>query len=67
MWCGPGPAETEVRVSLVFPKWVNAVPAAVVVGGGFAAVTVIAGGWYYMNPKYTEVGYEPEQRVVYNH
>ena len=54
-------------MSLVFPKWTNAIPAAVVVGGGFATLAVVAGGWYYMSPDYTEVGYEPDQPVDYSH
>ncbi len=54
-------------MSLVFPKWTNSIPAAIVVSAGFAGVAVIAGGWYYMTPDYTEVGYEPEQPVNYSH
>lgn len=54
-------------MSLVFPKWTNAIPAAIAVGGGLATVAIVAGGWYYMTPDYTEVGYEPIQPVDYSH
>lgn len=54
-------------MSLVFPKWINAVPAALVVGAGVTTLGVVAGTWYYATPDYTEVGYEPEQPVAFSH
>lgn len=54
-------------MSLVFPKWTNAIPAAIVATGGIGSVAVVAGTWYYATPDYTEVGYEPEQPVAFSH
>lgn len=48
-------------MSTIFPRWTNALPtvmAAALVGG----LTLVVGGvWYYVTPKYWEVGYMPTQ------
>lgn len=48
-------------MSLIFPKWMNALPTAGAIGsmGGLAAV--VAGVWYWATPNFWEVGYQPEQ------
>jgi hypothetical protein len=54
-------------VAQLFPKWTNHLPTLVAVG----TVAVVLGGvgfvWYYFSPWYTDVGYRPDQPVVYSH
>ncbi len=51
----------------IFPKWSNRIPP---IAAG-AVVLLLAGVvgffWYYGSPKYTDVGYRPEQPVPYSH
>lgn len=54
-------------MSILFPRWTNALPAVVAVVGGGSATLVAAGVWYYFTPSYWEVGYEPNQPVDYSH
>jgi hypothetical protein len=51
----------------IFPRWSNLLPIKIlicvlVLGGGVAS-----GVWYYLNPAYTRVGYEPIQPVPFSH
>ncbi len=48
-------------MSVIFPKWMNAVPTAMAVLGAFGATTVLAGVYHYFTPKFWEVGYMPTQ------
>jgi Cytochrome c7 and related cytochrome c len=48
-------------VSVIFPKWMNAVPTAMAVLGAGGATTVIAGVYHYFTPEFWEVGYMPTQ------
>jgi hypothetical protein len=54
-------------VSLIFPKWTNAIPTAAAIGGGGALLSVIGIVWYYFTPEFWRVGYEPQQPVNYSH
>ena len=51
----------------IFPEWTNKLPVYLLV----ASLVVVLGGvgffWYYGSPKYTDVGYRPEQPVKYSH
>ncbi len=51
----------------IFPTWINKLPLAVVVGGGFFSVAAVGGAWYFFSPEYTDVGYQPVQPVAYSH
>ena len=51
----------------LFPKWANSVPLKLVIIILVLGVTAVAGVTYYFTPKYTRVGYMPEQPVAYNH
>lgn len=42
-------------------------PLRILVGLVVVATTVTAGAWYYLTPKYTDVGYMPTQPVPYSH
>lgn len=50
-----------------FPRWFNKLPLIAAVAGLVAPVVAIAGIWYYGSPKFTDVGYRPEQPVPYSH
>ncbi len=54
-------------MSLVFPKWTNAIPAVLVGGLGATAFAVVVGTWYYATPDFFEIGYQPEQPVAFSH
>ena len=54
-------------MSQLFPKWANKVPMklqAVLVVKLFA---IVFGIWYFFSPKYTDVGYTPDQPIAYSH
>lgn len=51
----------------IFPRKANALPAVSLMGalgGGLVVVLVV---WYFFSPKFTDVGYQPEQPVPYSH
>lgn len=51
----------------IFPKWSNRIPLyaiIIIIVVGIAKVGFI---WYYWSPKYTDVGYQPQQPVPYSH
>ncbi len=54
-------------MTVIFPKWTNKLPtfaaAAAVCGGAFVTFVV----WFWFSPKHTDVGYAPEQPVLYSH
>ena len=51
-----------------FPSWHNIVPPIFfLVVGPVATILAIGGVWYYFSPKFTDVGYMPEQPVHYSH
>ncbi len=52
----------------VFPEWSNSVPPIFfLVIGPVATVLAIGAVWYFFSPKFTDVGYMPEQPVPYSH
>jgi hypothetical protein len=59
-------AEARI-VSLIFPRWANAVPGAIAAALGLFGATAVATVWYYFTPNYWEVGYRPDQPVDYSH
>ena len=54
-------------MSQVFPKFANKVPAGIGAMLGLVSLAVIVGITYYFTPKFWEVGYAPEQPVLYSH
>jgi hypothetical protein len=54
-------------MSDIFPKWTNRLPLQILVGAALTGSAVVAGVWYYFTPKYTRVGYEPQQPVAFSH
>lgn len=51
----------------LFPRWINRTPLALAAAAPVAAGAVVFGVWYWFSPKYTDVGYAPEQPVAYSH
>ena len=51
----------------IFPRWTNQLPLYLAAGGLAAGGLVAAGIGYFFSPKYTDVGYQPEQPVAYSH
>jgi hypothetical protein len=51
----------------LFRKSANELPAKIIVGLLVVAATAVASITYYFTPKYTRVGYMPQQPVPYNH
>ena len=51
----------------IFPRWTNTLPLQVVVALGVMGLGVSAAVSYYFTPKYTRVGYQPDQPVPYDH
>lgn len=51
----------------LFPRKANALPTLSLLGvvGGAVALTFLV--WYYFSPRFTDVGYMPEQPVPYSH
>jgi hypothetical protein len=54
-------------VAQIFPKWSNKVPPILLVSVLVIVAGVVGFFWYYGSPKYTDVGYRPEQPVPYSH
>lgn len=51
----------------IFPKWTNRLPLQIILGAVLLGATVVAGVSYYATPKYTRVGYMPQQPVPFDH
>lgn len=51
----------------LFPRWTNKTPLYILIGLVLLAIFTIALLWYYGSPKYTDVGYRPDQPVAYSH
>lgn len=48
-------------MSLIFPKWMNALPTLAAVGAVTGLIGVSVGGWYWLTPDFYETGYQPKQ------
>ena len=54
-------------MAVIFPRWTNRIPPMLAVGGGLVSVCAVAFIWYYFSPRYTDVGYQPQQPVAFSH
>jgi hypothetical protein len=55
-------------LSVLFGKWMNALPTVLAAGALGGLVTVVGGFWYYATPNYWQVGYMPTQPGLgFNH
>jgi len=54
-------------MAAIFPKWTNRLTLILIISFALSAAGVIAGVWYYFTPKYTRVGYAPQQPVAFSH
>lgn len=48
-------------MSVIFPKWMNALPTLGAVGAVGGVIAVSVGTWYWATPDFFEVGYSPTQ------
>lgn len=48
-------------MSVLFPKWMNALPTVAAIASVTGLTTVVFGTWYWATPDFWEVGYMPEQ------
>lgn len=51
----------------LFPRKANAFPALSLLGVTGGALLLIVVIWYYFSPRFTDVGYQPDQPVPYSH
>lgn len=51
----------------LFPRKANAFPALSLLGVTGGALLLIVVVWYYFSPRFTDVGYQPDQPVPYSH
>lgn len=51
----------------IFPKWTNKLPILLAVCVLLLLVSIVIVIWWFGSPKYTDVGYQPEQPVPYSH
>lgn len=51
----------------IFPEWTNKLPLILLIVAIGGAVGGVGFFWYYGSPKYTAVGYRPDQPVEYSH
>lgn len=51
----------------IFPRWTNQLGLALAVGVPALVVGITLSIWYWFSPKYTDVGYAPEQPVQFSH
>jgi len=54
-------------MSAIFPRWTNRLPRLIIIGAVLVGTALVAGGWYYLTPKYSRVGYKPIQPVGFSH
>lgn len=54
-------------MSDIFPKWTNHLPIKVAIGAALVAGAISAGAYYYLTPRYANVGYQPIQPVAFSH
>ena len=54
-------------MAVIFPRWTNLLPVMLAAGGLVAAPAVVFGAWYWFSPRFTDVGYQPDQPVPFSH
>ncbi len=55
-------------MSVIFPKWLNALPTVAAVAGVGGLTAVVGGFWYWATPSFWEVGFMPTQPYFgFNH
>jgi len=51
----------------LFPRWTNRIPLFAAGAGIGGLIAVVCFFWYYGSPKFTDVGYRPDQPIDYSH
>lgn len=50
-----------------FPRWANWIPLKLLLILAVVSTVLTLGIWYYFTPKYTKIGYMPDQPMTYSH
>ena len=51
----------------IFPNWTNKLPILLGLVAPLGGILTVGFVWYYFSPRYTDVGYMPDQPVPYSH
>ncbi len=54
-------------MTVLFPKWTNKIPVFAALGAACKGLVVIFVVWFWFSPKHIDVGYQPEQPILYSH
>lgn len=54
-------------MALIFPRWTNYLPLVLAAVAPVGGLVVAVAGWYYLSPRFTDVGYRPPQPVAFSH
>ncbi len=54
-------------MALIFPRWTNYIPLGLAIAGPVLLGSVVFSFWYWGSPRFTDVGYAPEQPVPFSH
>jgi triacylglycerol esterase/lipase EstA (alpha/beta hydrolase family) len=54
-------------LTVLFPKWTNKLPALLGLGAAMTGASVVFVVWFWFSPRHTDVGYQPDQPIVYSH
>jgi hypothetical protein len=54
-------------VAVIFPRWTNRIPYVLTVAIPLGLAAIVGGVWWFGSPQYTDVGYAPQQPVLFSH
>ena len=54
-------------MAVIFPRWTNYIPQALMVVAPVIGAVLIGTVWYFGSPEFTDVGYQPVQPVPFSH
>lgn len=54
-------------MAVIFPRWTNKLPKIMGISVPLVSTVLVISVWYWFSPKYTDVGYAPQQTVPFSH